>query len=657
MPEVPASAAPATGATPAAGVKTSSPSLWTKIVNAVAEPWAVIDAKVKTKDQKASESKNKTLPLGASFHPAPIATRSGALGATDYSNRPTIQILSASANQTVSDAPVFSDFILTSVTGGDAEKAEVVETFGIPHLFTSGRFMRRYTFAGSARAVPANAHAAQGSRGDNTQAIAMRISQHAALERFYDDYLRITKQAETGRFTRVTVDGEVYDGWVLSFTPSRTSDSEGFASFTFTMVVRNRSHPKMDADLSRYLQKFAAPPKAKPQLSRVQLTAQAAAADGSTAIQDVQLQEVSVSEAKAYPAGAITLTGPGAVTAYIDDKSKAEVITVLLDGATSATSAPGQKPIEVSLRVSDTTKLESGPLSITFAAPAGRVTKAVQVTNASATASPGKVSGAVASTGGPLTFTTLTAIPELPYDTVLGSGKLTINLQFSNAVSTASPPFVSATSNFGSPLSVAFIQADEKTARIEITVPQDSLTRLNPPTGAAESMTVTVNASGGTFSLPSFSCTVIPAAAASKVTKPIAAISASLLGADTTTAELVLSYTFDAGVADPLTVLATGATITLTRAYGNTAVPGSAGRATTTVYAQQAGSQGAKFPWSDTMLITVRVLKPEVTAPNTVTQRLFLFLPETIFGGLGDFYVKVDVPNRDSPATVSTTKS
>ncbi|HSW50416.1 MAG TPA: hypothetical protein VLH09_09590 [Bryobacteraceae bacterium] len=127
----------------------------------------------------------------------------------------------------------YYDFILGNVQETDAEKVSVMETFGDPHIFASGRFLRKYTFAGACRATP--------PKWDSSEP-ALIVSQFLSFRVFYDQYLRASEQVKHRRFTRVVVDGDVYEGWVTTMNLGRAAENEQMVPFTFTLYGIKRSH-------------------------------------------------------------------------------------------------------------------------------------------------------------------------------------------------------------------------------------------------------------------------------------------------------------------------------------------------------------------------------------------------------------------------------
>lgn len=131
----------------------------------------------------------------------------------------------------------FGQFVLAQVQEQDAEKFSVQETFGQPHLFASGRFIRKYTFAGVARAAAVN-HSSIRPALETPQAVQLRY--------FYDKHLRASLQAERGHYTRVIVDGDAYEGWVTTFNLTRDSQNEHWVNFVFSLVAFDRYHVHLE---------------------------------------------------------------------------------------------------------------------------------------------------------------------------------------------------------------------------------------------------------------------------------------------------------------------------------------------------------------------------------------------------------------------------
>jgi hypothetical protein len=147
----------------------------------------------------------------------------------------------------------FYDFILANVQENDAEKVSVMETFGDPHLFASGRFIRKYVFSGACRTAPLNWQ---------SQDVDLLVSQFLSFRVFYDKYLRVTEQVKWRRFTRIIVDGDVYEGWVTTMNLGRAAENEQVAPFTFTLYGVKRSH-KNEAQAEQLLKAFKPEGKTK----------------------------------------------------------------------------------------------------------------------------------------------------------------------------------------------------------------------------------------------------------------------------------------------------------------------------------------------------------------------------------------------------------
>ena len=149
-----------------------------------------------------------------------------------YANSPKIRIYSFS-NGLVN---TFNNFILTDVQEQAAEKIDVIETFGVPHLFASGRFMRRYTFQGQVRTTPVN---------DQSGDKKYYVPASSQLRDFYEQWMRASVQAQNQWYTDVWVDGEDYEGFVTTFNMTRNSQIDTVAQFVFSLVAF-RMTPKYD---------------------------------------------------------------------------------------------------------------------------------------------------------------------------------------------------------------------------------------------------------------------------------------------------------------------------------------------------------------------------------------------------------------------------
>jgi hypothetical protein len=160
-------------------------------------------------------------------------TRPGSLRPNFGDTSPFIEIASFSSSDPTPQ--VFNDFILTNIQEQDAEKSMIVETFGAPHVFASGRMMRMYQFAGMVKTSIRNWQEAGA------------VPQHTSFRVFYDQYLRASKMAARGQFARIVVDSDVYEGWVTTLNMSRDSDHENFVQFTFQFCAFDRRNAVYDA--------------------------------------------------------------------------------------------------------------------------------------------------------------------------------------------------------------------------------------------------------------------------------------------------------------------------------------------------------------------------------------------------------------------------
>lgn len=185
--------------------------------------------------------------------PVPLVARAGTnyLVQNDlYGNRPRIEIISFAPGRTKfgtdnnSLKAIYDAMILTNVQEQDAEKIDVIETFGEPHLFASGRFMRRYTFQGVLRTAPVNYQATN---------VEYKAPQTVQLRVFYDKFMRASVQAVNRSFTRIIVDREIFEGFVTTMNIARDANNEPFAPFVFTMCAFNRQHIDLDPQVERLI--------------------------------------------------------------------------------------------------------------------------------------------------------------------------------------------------------------------------------------------------------------------------------------------------------------------------------------------------------------------------------------------------------------------
>jgi hypothetical protein len=186
--------------------------------------------------------------------PTPLVARSGPVPQSpqnQYANRPRIEIYQ---HQGVNGTGVllgkFDSWICNNVQEQDAEKFDVVETFGNPHLFAVGRFIRRYEFSGFLRAAPANYA--------NTADANFSVSQSTLFRVFYDKYLRSSQQSKTGCFTRIVIDSEAYVGYVTTLNFHRNADHD-ITGFVFSFVALDRYNILTETDAAGLLTRFIPP--------------------------------------------------------------------------------------------------------------------------------------------------------------------------------------------------------------------------------------------------------------------------------------------------------------------------------------------------------------------------------------------------------------
>lgn len=244
------------------------------------------------------------------------------------------------------DTPVgqpFRDLYIISVQEQRAEKADVVETFGAPHFFASGKFVARYAFTAIVRSTP--------STEDAQAALASRAAQWSTWGVFYDKYLRMTVQAERGQYTKISIAGDNYYGWITGDQKSRTAETELTAIVNFTMVGVKRSHDR-DHDVTEpYLDQYKRPARA------AEYDETRAKADLAAALGKSTLRLVHNGNETSNP---VQLTVPGVLTASSLNPPElaalnSQLALVAKDAATllSATTSPPDCGVELRITTGD----------------------------------------------------------------------------------------------------------------------------------------------------------------------------------------------------------------------------------------------------------------------------------------------------------------
>lgn len=135
----------------------------------------------------------------------------------------------------------FNSFFITDSQETDAEKADVSETFGEPHVFATGRYMRKVMISGVCRTGPVNSNPTDTTLSEQDRA-RFKVPNTLGLRVLYDNVLRASVQIANGLFSRLVIDGEVYCGWFTTLNISRSGSEESFAHFTMSMLVFSRYH-------------------------------------------------------------------------------------------------------------------------------------------------------------------------------------------------------------------------------------------------------------------------------------------------------------------------------------------------------------------------------------------------------------------------------
>lgn len=193
-------------------------------------------------------TKPRQIPKPSAVSQAPHVSTDRRIRGTPYrrdddTNRPFIVLInpsSPSASQII-DGTKFDSFIMMAFREEDQEKAMISETFGAPHILGTGRMVRRMTFSGTLRTTPTWASVTPPPlvvpMADNS---VMMAPQYLILLEFYNKWLRLSEQLSRGIMTRIVIDQQFFDGYVLNLTSGRDSSSQSFGDFSFSFVCLNQ---------------------------------------------------------------------------------------------------------------------------------------------------------------------------------------------------------------------------------------------------------------------------------------------------------------------------------------------------------------------------------------------------------------------------------
>lgn len=195
------------------------------------------------------------------FDTSQIRTTPPSADAVRYRNRPEIQIHSirdaegiGALQSSGSLLGSYSGFLLTSVSVSDVEKVDIIETFGAPHIFASGTFVKKVMLSGFVRAYPV-VDANTGTWADPE----LRAADYVKFRNFYEDYLRTTRMAEAGTIARLVVDHETYEGFFTNLNINRDAQMEQIIPWSASMIVTRHVHrddPVADQYLASRIKKI-----------------------------------------------------------------------------------------------------------------------------------------------------------------------------------------------------------------------------------------------------------------------------------------------------------------------------------------------------------------------------------------------------------------
>lgn len=282
-------------------------------------------------------------------------------------NRPYIQIM-YNNDPNVREDPkagifegrLFDMFVVTQMIVSDAEKFDVVETFGAPHFFTSGKFAQRVSLAGYVRSEPRVpvAAKAEGRRISTRGALIPdmdeidefdRVSDYVVMKMLYDQHWRATLLADRKGFLRLYVDGDFFDGYIQNMQFSRSSDIDSLVQWTMQFVAFRHWH----VDQARIRNALAARYSAPELAQSGDMPEKYALAEIADAINDAALYVGKTADRAVFDAvslrllydvrqaslkpldgsfGFVRATRAGESVAVAVDSEVADAITVLLDG-------------------------------------------------------------------------------------------------------------------------------------------------------------------------------------------------------------------------------------------------------------------------------------------------------------------------------------
>ena len=117
-------------------------------------------------------------------------------------------------------------FILTGVGKGRQEKAQIVETFGLPSILFFGERVKTYSFSGLLLETTSS-----------SQNYSGKYLWASSLVDLYDKYLRGSKLVENKSVAALSVKNSIVYGFVTALSTSENADNPRTASFNMSFIV------------------------------------------------------------------------------------------------------------------------------------------------------------------------------------------------------------------------------------------------------------------------------------------------------------------------------------------------------------------------------------------------------------------------------------
>ena len=154
-------------------------------------------------------------------------------GAKDY-RKPVTNDSGITQSQNNDLVSAYSRFFLQSVSEGQSEKYQIVETFTAHYTFFYGKRPAMYNFRG----------------------VLLNDEYHrwaSDFSYFYENYFRGTKTVERGAYTVITYDEKQVHGFIVDFSLQQQSDLDKGVSFSMNLLVTHHEPLAKSRDIQELL--------------------------------------------------------------------------------------------------------------------------------------------------------------------------------------------------------------------------------------------------------------------------------------------------------------------------------------------------------------------------------------------------------------------